>query len=115
MSFLDGIVNIGKNLIGGGKSNPVIDFGLRLGKEDLLILDKPEKIIDTSFHNPFTSLWLINELDTRDIEVDASPSTTVLSVVTVSDIGAPIAGNIAFSSGESKFKGYDGTNWQDLH
>ena len=33
MSFLDGIVNIGKNLIGGGKSNPVIDFGLRLGKE----------------------------------------------------------------------------------
>ena len=63
-------------------------------------------------------LWsgaLINELDTRDIEVDASPSTTVLSVVTVTDIGAPIAGNIAFSSGESKFKGYDGTNWQDLH
>tara|TARA_Y100000034_G_scaffold95912_1_gene116626 strand:+ start:510 stop:785 length:276 start_codon:yes stop_codon:yes gene_type:complete len=63
-------------------------------------------------------LWsgaLINELDTRDIEVDAAPSTTVLSVVTVTDIGAPIAGNIAFSSGESKFKGYDGTNWQDLH
>jgi len=63
-------------------------------------------------------LWsgaLINELDTRDIEVDASPSTTVLSVVTVTDIGAPIAGNIAFSSGESKFKGFDGTNWQDLH
>jgi len=63
-------------------------------------------------------LWsgaLINELDTRDTEVDATPSTTVLSVVTVTDIGAPIAGNIAFSSGESKFKGYDGTNWQDLH
>ena len=33
MSFLDGIVNIGKNLIGGGKSNPIIDFGLKLGKE----------------------------------------------------------------------------------
>jgi hypothetical protein len=63
-------------------------------------------------------LWsgaLINELDTRDIEVDAAPSTTVLSVVTVTDIGAPIAGNIAFSTGESTFKGYDGTNWQDLH
>ena len=63
-------------------------------------------------------LWsgaLKNELDTRDTEVDAAPSTTVLSVVTVTDIGAPIAGNIAFSSGESKFKGYDGTNWQDLH
>ena len=43
-------------------------------------------------------LWsgaLINELDTRDIEMDAAPSTTVLSVVTVTDIGAPIAGNIA--------------------
>ena len=53
-------------------------------------------------------LWsgaLINELDTRDTEIDAAPSTTVLSVVTVTDIGAPIAGNIAFSSGESKFKG----------
>jgi len=63
-------------------------------------------------------LWsgaLINELDTRDIEVDAAPSTTVLSVVTVTDIGAPIAGNIAFSTGESTFKGFDGTNWQDLH
>jgi len=63
-------------------------------------------------------LWsgaLINELDTRDIEMDAAPSTTVLSVVTVTDIGAPIAGNIAFSTGESTFKGFDGTNWQDLH
>tara|TARA_R100001224_G_scaffold32716_1_gene18284 strand:- start:1087 stop:1362 length:276 start_codon:yes stop_codon:yes gene_type:complete len=63
-------------------------------------------------------LWsgaLINELDTRDTEVDSTPSTTVLTVTTVTDIGAPIAGNIAFSTGESKFKGYDGTNWQDLH
>ena len=63
-------------------------------------------------------LWsgaLINELDTRDTEVDAAPSTTVLSVVTVTDIGAPIAGNKAFSSGETNFKAYDGTNWQDLH
>ena len=63
-------------------------------------------------------LWsgaLINELDTRDTEVDAAPSTKVLAVTTVTNIGAPIAGNIAFSTGESKFKGYDGTNWQDLH
>ena len=63
-------------------------------------------------------LWsgaLINELDTRDSEVDAAPATTVLAVTTVTNIGSPIAGNIAFSTGESKFKGYDGTNWQDLH
>ncbi len=63
-------------------------------------------------------LWrgaLINELDTRDTEVDSAPATTVLTVTTVTNIGAPIAGNIAFSIGESKFKGYDGTNWQDLH
>ena len=63
-------------------------------------------------------LWsgaLINELDTRDIEVDATPASTVLAVVTVTDIGAPFAGNIAFSTGESKFKGYNGTAWQDLN
>ena len=65
------------------------------------------------------SIWspilTVNNVSSFNIITGASPSTTVLSVVTVTDIGAPIAGNIAFSSGESKFKGYDGTNWQDLH
>jgi hypothetical protein len=58
---------------------------------------------------------LINELDTRDTELNAKPASTVLSVVTVTDIGSPSAGNIAFSLGESKFKGYNGTAWQDLN
>ena len=33
MSFLDGIINVGKDLFGGGTSNPIIDVGLKLGKE----------------------------------------------------------------------------------
>jgi hypothetical protein len=32
MSFLDGILNVGKTLLGGGKSNPIVDVGLKLGK-----------------------------------------------------------------------------------
>ena len=36
-------------------------------------------------------------------------------VVTVTEIGRPQAGDIAFSSGESKFKGYTGSAWVDFH
>ena len=32
MSFLDSVINVGKDLIGGGKSNPIIDVGLKIGK-----------------------------------------------------------------------------------
>jgi hypothetical protein len=35
--------------------------------------------------------------------------------VTVTEIGRPQAGDVAFSSGESKFKGYTGSAWVDFH
>ena len=46
------------------------------------------------------------ELDVRDEEVNAKPATKVYSVVTVTEIGRPNPGDIAFSLGEEKFKGY---------
>lgn len=62
---------------------------------------------------------LINELETRDTEVNSTPSTNIYSVVTVTTIGRPKAGDIAYSSGEGKFKGYVSiggtTEWQDLN
>tara|TARA_R100000935_G_C2801382_1_gene150646 strand:+ start:511 stop:792 length:282 start_codon:yes stop_codon:yes gene_type:complete len=62
---------------------------------------------------------LINELETRDTEVNSTPSTNIYSVVTVTDIGRPKAGDIAYSSGEGKFKGYVSiggtTEWQNLN
>ena len=62
---------------------------------------------------------LINELETRDTEVYSTPSTNIYSVVTVTTIGRPRAGDIAYSSGEGKFKGYVSiggtTEWQDLN
>lgn len=54
-------------------------------------------------------------LEQRDLELNTVPSFRIYSVVTVTDIGSPSAGDVAFSLGESKFKGYDGTNWQDFH
>jgi hypothetical protein len=57
---------------------------------------------------------LINQLDTRDTEINSTPASQVLTVVTATDVGSPLAGNIIFSLGESKFKGYNGTAWQDL-
>lgn len=59
---------------------------------------------------------LAQELNLRDNQVDSTPSTKVLTVVTVTDIGRPSSGDIAFSLGESKFKGYvSGTGWVDFH
>jgi len=62
---------------------------------------------------------LINELETRDTEVNSTPSTNIYSVVTVTTIGRPRAGDIAYSSGEGKFKGYVSiggtTEWHDLN
>lgn len=56
------------------------------------------------------------ELDTRDAQVDARPATKVYSVVTVTEIGRPQPGDIAFSLGEEKFKGYvSSTGWVDLN
>ena len=55
-------------------------------------------------------------LELRDTQVDNTPSTKVYSVVTVTSIGSPPSGDIAFSLGEGKFKGYvSGTGWVNFN
>tara|TARA_R100000306_G_C4306564_1_gene107958 strand:+ start:88 stop:336 length:249 start_codon:yes stop_codon:yes gene_type:complete len=62
---------------------------------------------------------LINELDSRDLEVDTKPSTNIYRVVTITSIGRPNKGDIAYSASTGKFKGYvslgSETSWQDLN
>ena len=58
---------------------------------------------------------LTAELDIRDEEVNNKATVRVEVVVTVTEIGRPQAGDVAFSSGESKFKGYTGSAWVDFH
>ena len=62
---------------------------------------------------------LILELDTRDIQVDATPSTNIYSVVTITDIGRPNAGDVAYVASTGKFKGYVSTTatqaWENLN
>ena len=62
---------------------------------------------------------LVNEIDTKDTELDAQPSTKIYTVVTITDIGRPAKGDIAYSKNTGKFKGYVSTAgtqaWQDLN
>ena len=62
---------------------------------------------------------LINELNTRDVQVDSRPSTNIYSVTTVTNITNPQAGDIAYSASTGKFKGYvslaSETSWHDLN
>ena len=62
---------------------------------------------------------LINELNTRDLQVDSKPATKVCSVTTVTNIANPQAGDIAYSASTGKFKGYvslgSTTEWQNLN
>ena len=62
---------------------------------------------------------LINNLDTRDQELDSTPSTNIFSVVCVTSIGRPQAGNIVYAASRGKFVGYVSlgaeTSWHDLN
>ena len=58
---------------------------------------------------------LTSELELRDDEVRNQAAIRVEVVTTVTEIGRPQAGDVAFSSGESKFKGYTGLTWVDFH
>ena len=62
---------------------------------------------------------LVNQLDTRDLQVDAKPSTNIYSVVTITDIGRPKKGDIAYAASAGKFKGYVSTTatqaWENLN
>ena len=61
---------------------------------------------------------LINELNNRDIVVDSKPSSNIYTVVTITSIGRPRKGDIAYSASTGKFKGYvslgSETSWQNL-
>jgi hypothetical protein len=62
---------------------------------------------------------LVNQLDTRDLKVDAQPSTKIYTVTTITDIGSPRKGDIAYAASAGKFKGYVSTTatqaWADLN
>ena len=65
------------------------------------------------------SALLTNELENRDVLVDATPSTNIYTVITVTDIGRPRKGDIAYSASSGKYKGYVSlgteTSWQSLN
>ena len=62
---------------------------------------------------------LVNELDSRDLEAQNTPSTNIFRVVTITSIGRPKKCDIAYSASSGKFKGYvslgSETSWQDLN
>jgi|TARA_R100001129_G_scaffold151915_2_gene114201 hypothetical protein len=62
---------------------------------------------------------LINQLDLRDQEIEAAPTTNIYTVVTITNIGRPKGGDIAYSASSGKFKGYvstaASTTWKDLN
>ena len=62
---------------------------------------------------------LVNQLDTRDAKVDNTPSTKLYSVVTITAIGRPRKGDIAYAASAGKFKGYVSTTatqaWENLN
>ena len=62
---------------------------------------------------------LINELNNRDIVAESTPSSNIYTVVTITSIGRPRKGDIAYSASTGKFKGYvslgSETSWQDLN
>lgn len=61
---------------------------------------------------------LINELDIRDVEVESTPTSNILAVVTVSEVGRPQAGDILYAASAGKFRGFVSSaasvGWVDL-
>ena len=62
---------------------------------------------------------LVNQLDTRDLQVDSKPSTNIYTVVTITEVGRPKKGDIAYAASVGKFKGYVSTTatqaWANLN
>ena len=87
----------------------------------------PTRFIDTSdeeLRELYATLetWsglLTSELENRDIDVDTAPATNIYTVVTLSEIGRPRKGDIAYAASAGKYKGYVSlgaeTSWQDLN
>jgi|TARA_Y100000296_G_C5017588_1_gene178184 hypothetical protein len=62
---------------------------------------------------------LLNELNTRDTQVETTPSTNIYTISTVTELKNPQKGDIAYSVSSGKFKGYvslgSETSWQNLN
>ena len=58
---------------------------------------------------------LTRELGTEDLRKNSTPSTKIYAVVTITDIGRPQQGDVAFAISATKFKGYTGSAWVDFH
>ena len=62
---------------------------------------------------------LVNELESSALEAQTTPSTQIFRVVTITSIGRPKKGDIAYSASSGKFKGYvslgSESSWQDLN
>ena len=62
---------------------------------------------------------LVNQLDTRDLQVDSKPSTNIYTVVTITEVGRPKKGDIVYAASAGKFKGYVSTTatqaWANLN
>ena len=72
--------------------------------------------------NEYVQQWgaaLINELDTRDLQLEAKPTSNIYAVVTITEIGNPRRGDIAYAASAGKFKGYVSTTatqaWENLN
>lgn len=55
-------------------------------------------------------------LEARDEEIQNTPATKVLTVVTIASIGRPANGDIVFATSAGKYRGFvSGTGWVDFH
>lgn len=60
---------------------------------------------------------LERELDAEDIRQTTAPATNINTVTTVTELGRPNPGDIAYSISAAKFRGYTttATGWVDFH
>jgi hypothetical protein len=53
------------------------------------------------------SSQIINELDSRDEEVRATPTTQIFTEVTTSNVAKPLGGQVVYSASAGKFYGWN--------
>jgi hypothetical protein len=62
---------------------------------------------------------LINELDTRDIQLGNEPSTNIYTVVTITEVKRPRKGDVVYSASAGKYRGYvstaASTTWKNFN
>ena len=62
---------------------------------------------------------LTNELDTRDIQLGAEPSTNIYTVVTITEVKRPRKGDVVYAASAGKYRGYvstaTSTTWKNFN